>query len=162
VVAVEQDVASLAGVGALVEALASRLGPGFEVVIRRSESDVDGAVARAGDPVRLSCRRVVDLLGIPYRVGCRDVLVEAVYLMVRAGADRPKLTSICADANRAAGMHSSGNAGEKNIRYALTHAYRHDAANAAAILGAPYVTVGDAVRRLASLVVEDLAQGGGR
>lgn len=163
--AMQVDIASAGDVGALVEALAARLGPGVEVVIRRVEAPTQGAVIQAGDPLRTSARRVVDLLGVPSRVVGHRCLVEALVLMAPAWPRRPAMECLCLDVARRCCRSRTASAGEKAMRYAIHWAFRLQPDRAAAILAASSPrhprSVGSVLCRLMSLVQDDLAQGDG-
>lgn len=146
---------------ALLRALLDRLGPDEEIVIRRRADAADA------DPIRLSARRVVDMLGVPRRLAGHRCMVEALCLLYAAAPERPKRQSLYADVAARCLPGRAIEAVESAIQTGIRAAAEDRPEHLRTILGVsaerPWGRSALSVLLcLLAMVQDDVAQGGGR
>ncbi len=143
---------------AALDALMLALPDGMEVVVRRRTD---------ADPVRLSARRVVDMLGVPRRLAGHRCMVEALCVLHAAAPERPKRETLYADVAARCLPGRATDAVESAIRVGIRAAAEARPEHVRTLLGVsserPWGRSALSVLLcLLAMVQDDVAQGGGR
>ncbi len=148
---------------ALIQELARRIGPEFDIVIHRRPGLGVAAVGQPGDPVRMCAVRMVDFVGVPVNLVGHRCLVECLVIMSATWPKRQKMQAVMAEvARRCCGKPTWG-AADRAIRHGLARALETDPDQVAAALGlGTRITVTACVQRLLPMMIDAVALGAER